>query len=85
MNHRAAGGRDCQRRTQGTKRTRGPGSQGTRAVMDGMDGLAGWKRERVGVGRGGGDYGECVGDWEVRSMAYWPFAWSCLARVLSQV
>lgn len=36
----------------------------------GMDGLAGWKRERVGAGRGGGDYGECLGDWEVRSMAY---------------
>lgn len=66
MNHRAAGGRDCQGRT-GDQR-----DQGTKAAMDGMDGLAGRKCERVGAGRGGGDYGECWGDWEVRSMAYCP-------------
>lgn len=66
MNHRAAGGRDCQGRAGDQ------GNQGTKTAMDGcgMDGLAGWKCERVGAGRGGGDYGECWGDWEVRSMAY---------------
>lgn len=65
MNHRAAGGRDCQGRAGDPE---GPGDQDG----DGWDGWAGglgvcgW----VGAGRGGGDYGECWGDWEVRSMAY---------------
>lgn len=95
MNHRAAGGVEIVREEQGTRRT--GGTRETRAAMGGtgwiMDGLAGrkagrqkgWKRRRVGAGRGGGDYGESVGDWEARSMAYCRPAWSCIARVLSQV
>lgn len=77
MNHRAAGGRDCQGRA-GTRGTRGP----RRRWMD--VGWMGWRAGSVnGLAPGEAvEITESAG--EIGRSDRWRTARSCLARVLSQ-